>query len=130
MHKVIGLGLAFAMIGSVFVSALMIALTGSRSPASDGFAALAVVSVAMLVVLRRFYPLPRTEILTLSSKDKISAFNTWAALFIGSFSLFLIYKGAFPDHQKIVAIGSCVMSALGAALVFADHAHRQKERTR
>lgn len=130
MHKVVGLGLASAVIGSVLVSALMIALTGSRLLASDCFSALAVILTAVLVIFRRFYPPPKKELLKNNSKDKIAAFNTLAALFIGAFSLLLIYKGAFPDHQQIVAIGSCTMSALGAVLAFADHAHWRKERTR
>lgn len=121
-----GQALAAGFMGCMFVAALLIALSGQRSIGSDWFVGLAVLFIVALGFFRRFNPVPKVDRLTLSQDDKNAGFTTWAALFLGGLSLILIYRGAFPQHQQILAGISCAMSILGTAMLAANVIHKRR----
>ncbi|NBW13811.1 MAG: hypothetical protein EBR82_38000 [Caulobacteraceae bacterium] len=127
MRNRIGLGLATVAIGGIFASALSIAITGARSLVSDEFAGLAVLALIAALVFNRFYPRPKIESATVNSESRAIGFNIYMAGFSGGLSLILIYKGAFPDHLRIVALGSCLLTAFSVAMALAVHLHERRK---
>ena len=127
MQRSMGRALAMAAMFGVFFASLLIAVTGYRSLASDVLASLALAIIACLTVLRIPKPLPKIDPQTLRPGDRTAAISAMAAWFIGAMSLVLIYKGRVSEHQQIVAIGSCVMTALGGALFLAEQMGKRRQ---
>lgn len=127
MRGLAGQVLAAGYTGCIFFAALLIALSGERSIGSDWLVGLAFSFIVPLLVFRWLNPVPKVDSVILSQDDKNAWFTTWAAFVLGGLSLLLIYRGAFPQHQQLLAGVSCAMSLLGTVMLAANVIHQRRK---